>query len=309
MPAAANRYGRAAQWRKQYLKALTRGDEDTARRIIEGLARTAVPLQQIYLSVLRPAQIAVGELWSQGKLNVAQEKLATQITLTQMERLRFMTNTTPSRKQHALISSVQDEQHYVGAKMVANLLALDGWHVDFLGADVPTKTLLELIRKRRPDMVGLSVTMADHLTRLGAALNGIGRLTNAPKIVVGGQALKQRRNAALPRDIIAADASEAVVRATQWLQLHPRAASLPDYLTQVGRRIRELRNHNNLTQQQLADTTRLTRAYIVAVESGKQNVTVDVLLRIANALGVTPDRLLAPEEVPGEGERSILEES
>jgi len=66
----------------------------------------------------------------------------------------------------------------------------------------------------------------------------------------------------------------------------------------LGRRVRDLRQKAGWTQEQLAKITRLTRAYIVAVEGGKQNVFMDVVIRVANGLGVAPDQLLAMEEAP-----------
>ena len=59
----------------------------------------------------------------------------------------------------------------------------------------------------------------------------------------------------------------------------------------IGRRVRDLRQQAGWTQEQLAKATRLTRAYIVAVEGGKQNVSMDVVIRVANGLGVAPDQL------------------
>jgi transcriptional regulator with XRE-family HTH domain len=71
---------------------------------------------------------------------------------------------------------------------------------------------------------------------------------------------------------------------------------LHDYLRDLGRRIRELRTTTGWTQQQLAEATQLTRTYLVSVEGGTQNVTMDVLLRVANALNVAPERLLSHRE-------------
>ena len=71
------------------------------------------------------------------------------------------------------------------------------------------------------------------------------------------------------------------------------------YLKEFGNQMRQLRSQAGWTQQRLADLTGLTRAYIVSVEGGKQNVSLDVVVRVANALGVTPERLLATDGAPG----------
>ena len=70
---------------------------------------------------------------------------------------------------------------------------------------------------------------------------------------------------------------------------------LKEYLLTLARRVRELRTNRGWTQEQLAEATRVTRICIVAVEGGKQNVSMDILIRLANALSVTPEILLSSE--------------
>jgi transcriptional regulator with XRE-family HTH domain len=43
----------------------------------------------------------------------------------------------------------------------------------------------------------------------------------------------------------------------------------------------------------LAESAGLNRAYIVLVEHGKQNISIGVVIKIANALGVRAEQLLA----------------
>ena len=62
------------------------------------------------------------------------------------------------------------------------------------------------------------------------------------------------------------------------------------------RRVRELRTRKGWTQEQLAEAARVTRVCIVAVEGGKQNVSMDIVVRMANALGIKPEGLLTGED-------------
>lgn len=55
----------------------------------------------------------------------------------------------------------------------------------------------------------------------------------------------------------------------------------------VGNRIKDLRTAKKLTQQQLADLAGITKANICNIEAGKYSVGLDVLNKIATALGVT----------------------
>jgi transcriptional regulator with XRE-family HTH domain len=54
----------------------------------------------------------------------------------------------------------------------------------------------------------------------------------------------------------------------------------------LGRRIGMLREARGMTQEQLARTVRLSRAYVARLETGRHNPPVLTLARIAKALQV-----------------------
>lgn len=64
----------------------------------------------------------------------------------------------------------------------------------------------------------------------------------------------------------------------------------------IGLRIRLWREEAGLTQEELGQRVRLTRTSITNIEAGGQKVQVDVLYAIAQALNVSLDRFLPPEE-------------
>lgn len=57
--------------------------------------------------------------------------------------------------------------------------------------------------------------------------------------------------------------------------------------TEVGARIKELRTSKGMTQQQLAELAKLTKANVCNIEAGKYSVGLDVLYRISEALNVS----------------------
>lgn len=60
----------------------------------------------------------------------------------------------------------------------------------------------------------------------------------------------------------------------------------------VGERVREVRQAKRLTQDQLAEKTRMSKGFISDLENGNRNVSSEYLLRIANVLGASVDFLL-----------------
>jgi DNA-binding XRE family transcriptional regulator len=56
--------------------------------------------------------------------------------------------------------------------------------------------------------------------------------------------------------------------------------------THVGARISELRRRQGSSQEQLADRLDVTTQWLSRVENGHENLTIETLTRIANALSV-----------------------
>ena len=72
-----------------------------------------------------------------------------------------------------------------------------------------------------------------------------------------------------------------------------------NFLQSVGLRIRTRREARNLTQAQLGENCDLDRTFVGSVERGERNVAVLNLRKIAQALRVPLQDLLA-EQVPAE---------
>lgn len=67
-----------------------------------------------------------------------------------------------------------------------------------------------------------------------------------------------------------------------------------------GRRLRELRTAAGLTQEQVAFGAGTDRSYLVEIEGGQHSLGLDLVLRLALALGVAPRDLFdAPELTSG----------
>lgn len=63
----------------------------------------------------------------------------------------------------------------------------------------------------------------------------------------------------------------------------------------LGTRIREERMKLRLTQEQLAEAAEVNESYIGQVERGEKNPSLETVVSVANALGVTVDYLLQEE--------------
>ena len=285
-------HGDSSALARGYLDALLRGDPSRAAVVVTQARERGLSAPRIYLEMLAPAQEELGSLWRRKRLSVAQEHLATEITLHEMEKLRQGLEPGGRPGARVVVTTVAGDSHMVGARMLADFLLLDGWTVDYLGANTPTPDLVDFVRQRGAELVALSVTRADFVPRASEAARALRRLVPPPKVLIGGAALRGRPRAAgaLGADAVAADALTGMHEARKLVK-RPTAAP-PDYFERLGRRTQELRTARDWTQQQLAEAAGLDRTYISGLENGKQNPTLGALLRLATALEVPLERLL-----------------
>ena len=69
----------------------------------------------------------------------------------------------------------------------------------------------------------------------------------------------------------------------------------------VGERIKQVRESKGWTQDRLADEAKISRGFLSEVEKHGKNISLDLLLRVANALGASVAYLATGEgSQPGE---------
>jgi MerR family transcriptional regulator, light-induced transcriptional regulator len=198
----------------RYLELQLAGERAAARTLMvqDGLA-SGLSVPELYRDVLQPAQYRIGDLWQGNHINVAREHLATAVTETVMVELAASAPRLPNTKLRVLVACVEGERHDIGARMVADILDLDGCTVRFLGADVPTDSLVAILREESPHALILSAAMAERFIELRAAVARVRVLYGQRlRIFVGGQIMRWAAELVrgLDVDLAALDATETL---------------------------------------------------------------------------------------------------
>ena len=284
----------------RYAAALLAGDQEEAFRVVKDAMERGIDPLVIYTEVITPALAGVGDAWHRGKLNIATEHLAIQITLQQSAYIRGLARRRKPIGAEAVITAVEGEMHAVGARLIADLFYLEGWDVAFLGQDTPTADLVDWVRERKPDLVMFSLSQRDRIPVAKEAARILKSLDEPPLVFVGGVGLSDPDvGAAIPADLISGDPLQAISVANRLLKVREEPRSVADYLAVLGRRVQQLRKERGWSQQELAAQAGLDRAYLSTVEKGKQNITIGAAARIAAALDTTLSALI--EEETGRG--------
>ncbi|MBM3940044.1 MAG: helix-turn-helix domain-containing protein [SAR202 cluster bacterium] len=278
-----------------YLQAVVIGDDAEASSVIAQALAARIPPDALYLSVLVPAQYEIGVRWLQGTLTVAEEHRATLITERQMNVLRAASRRRAPIGHRAVVTAVDGERHVLGARILSDFLYLDGWEVHFLGGSLPVDELRDFVARNRPSLVALSVTLIKHLEPLREAIAALRALPDRPRILVGGAALAKDHEAAdrLGADALAQDVQAGISVAREMVGLSNPGALTSRVLADIAAHVQAERKARDWSQRELAEAAGIDRAHVSALENGRANPTIDTLVRVAHALGITIGHLIS----------------
>ena len=281
--------------RQRYTVALLAGQDREAERVVVDALQRGIAAEAIYLEVLGPGLVVIGEAWLRGELNIAKEHQATNITLEQMAHIRGAVRRRDDVSAEVVVAAVSGEMHFVATRMIADLFHFDGWAVVHLGPDTPTEDLVELVQERESDLIVLSLSLPERLGIAVAAVEQLKALDHHPAVFVGGAGISPTDRARLGNaDLVSSDPSEAVRTARELLGVKRDRPTLESQLDTLGRRVQELRKERGWSQQRLASAAGLDRTYLGTVEQGKQNITIGAALKLADALDTSLGELLDP---------------
>jgi DNA-binding XRE family transcriptional regulator len=181
---------------------------------------------------------------------------------------------------------------------VADFLSVDGWEVDFLGADVPTDHLVPYAKARGAHLVCVSVALTPLIPTAEKLVQELKKINPAPKIILGGSAFSLNPALAdkVGADAYTPDPQQAVIVARQVCGILNAENQLGLFLRKLGHSVHEYRKVRGYSQQELATSSDLDRAYISAVEHGKQNISIGAISKLAKALDVSIEELLIGAE-------------
>ncbi|MFI9150523.1 B12-binding domain-containing protein [Streptomyces sp. NPDC053367] len=167
--------------------AVTAGDEHAATDLVVHAVDDGVHPESVLLDVIAAVQGRVGEEWAANRISVAQEHAATSITERAVAALALHPAArTAVHRGRITVACVDGEWHALPARLVAEVLKLRGWHVDYLGAQVPAPHLISHLHTTKADVVALSSSIVTRLPTAHAAITAC-QAVGVP-VLVGGAA-------------------------------------------------------------------------------------------------------------------------
>ncbi|MEV6350362.1 cobalamin-dependent protein [Actinoplanes sp. NPDC051851] len=201
----------------EYLALVGDGDDHGAIEIALGMLDDGVPPQRVMVDLIGGTQARVGELWAANEWSIAREHAATAVNERVLAAVAGHQPVRLPTRGRTTLACVDGEWHGLPARILGELLRLDGWRVDFLGASVPGPHLITHLHQTGPDAVALSCMIPTRLPRAHAAITAC-RAAGVP-VIAGGRGFGpgSRWAAKLGADAWASTGEEAVTRlANDW---------------------------------------------------------------------------------------------
>jgi methanogenic corrinoid protein MtbC1 len=176
-----------------YAEAILAGDEVAAEIVIREAIDARLSTADIDHEIIAPALWFVGELWQRGEITVADEHLATEISLRVLALQREVRRLERARAgRRVLLATPSGEQHVVALRMVSDLLDEAGYASVLLGAEVPAPALATFAKSHEAAVICLSATLPRGGDRVLLCMHEAQRLRPDTQFVLGGAGISSR---------------------------------------------------------------------------------------------------------------------
>jgi MerR family transcriptional regulator, light-induced transcriptional regulator len=181
---------RLAQLAGAYADALVAGDEIAAEIAIREAMDADLNTAEIDERIIAPALWLIGELWERGQISIAEEHIATEITVRILALQREAQRVRRARGRYrVMLATPAGESHVVALRMVENLVREAGYDVVMLGADVPASAIASAALHHDVDVLCLSSTLPGQRDTILTVIDEVRDARPSVAVVLGGRGL------------------------------------------------------------------------------------------------------------------------
>jgi methanogenic corrinoid protein MtbC1 len=175
--------------KEKMLELLIRNDTKSLADIFDRYTQI-FGLVKFYERLLTPVMYKVGELWKEGRLDVATEHVCSSAAHTLVKIINERVSKSPGANRKALkilICTPEGEYHSLGCMVIESFLRSKGYFVSNIAPSVPSDAFISFASKFNPDLIMISITLGENIDASNKLINKIleSRIS-FPPILVGG---------------------------------------------------------------------------------------------------------------------------
>ena len=151
-------------------------------------------LTEFYDKLFTPVMYRIGDLWEQGKLDVATEHASTNTAISLIKAINKRVTTKIkthkiSSRYKAVVCTPVGELHGLACNIIESLLLSKGFKVYNISTSIPTEYIVDFMRNLEPDIVFISITLVENIKSAERLIQQIHqKYNNNLPVVIGGSA-------------------------------------------------------------------------------------------------------------------------
>ncbi len=175
---------------KNFLESLISGDRVSCSNYAHKYLEENHFIHDLYENVFKNSLYEIGKLWEYNQISVATEHLASAIVEAILNEFYHEVVSEEKNENTVILSCIEEEMHQIGIKMINDVFEMHGWNSYFLGANTPTKELVDYTKLIKPDLIAISMSIYFHLPNLEKTLKRIREEFPELPVLIGGQAFQ-----------------------------------------------------------------------------------------------------------------------
>ena len=172
-----------------------------------------ISLDVIITQALTAGMQVVGEKFSTKEYFIPDMLASAEAVGAAMDALKpLLEASSIETKGKFVIATVKGDIHDIGKNIVAILLKGAGYEVNDLGIDVPQDKIVSVVRKEKPEYLGLSALLTTTMVEMGVVIKALqeNSLRDKVKVLIGGAAVSDDYAREIGADAFCADGFQAI---------------------------------------------------------------------------------------------------
>jgi methanogenic corrinoid protein MtbC1 len=151
-------------------------------------------LTEFYDNLFKPVMYRIGDLWEQGKLDVATEHASTNTAISLIKAINERISTRIRKKgissrYKTVICTPDGELHGLACNIIESLLLSKGFKVYNISTSIPAEYIIYYMHDLEPDIVFISITLAENIKSAERLVRQIHlKYNNKLPVMIGGSA-------------------------------------------------------------------------------------------------------------------------
>ncbi|OGS17961.1 MAG: methyltransferase [Elusimicrobia bacterium RIFOXYA2_FULL_40_6] len=198
---------------KAIAENLIKGQAPKVKELVQAAVNEGVSPQQILSEGLIAGMNVVGTKFKANEFYIPEVLIAARAMHAGMGILKPLLAKSGAKAATIFaIGTVKGDLHDIGKNLVSMMMEGAGFDVIDIGIDVPNEKFIEVIKDKKPAVLGLSALLTTTMPAMKSVVDSIkaAGLKDSVKIIIGGAPITQSYADEIGADGYAADAASAV---------------------------------------------------------------------------------------------------